>query len=350
MILYLYNKDREPITQIFKVAKFEWNRRLNDIDEATITMNTQNKSITPINFQEFNKVKIHDDKDNFVWWWIINWPSWNKNEVNIELLGFLHLLERKCLYQDYVFTNETVDDILNTVITNINNRWSWYEPQIELDCWITDTLSKEYDKGKTFLSLLKDLALEWYEFDFDGKTLKFKDNIWDDKTTWSNYLKLRYNIKDTRSNNINNYKIEKTAKNIENAILSKSAWDFYSDEDIESMSKFGRIEGQVFSYWDIQKTTEQALQERKNSITELEVTPSEQVEVNIGDVVDVYIDWWNDIHQISTTMKVKSKEFQYWNLNKEIIKLETNKQKTQNLLERFKSMNDEIRDLRNRTI
>lgn len=61
IVLYLYDKARNPLAQIFNINDFNCTLRLNDSDDATIVFPANDKAIEYSKFKEFNRVRITNE-------------------------------------------------------------------------------------------------------------------------------------------------------------------------------------------------------------------------------------------------------------------------------------------------
>ncbi len=255
------------------------------------------------------------------------------NKTKIILNDKIFLLKNKILYTDKSYSNTQIKSILIDVLDVINSR---YDTGILLSSNILDQVTKTYKKWQTFFDILKDLALNWYEFEVKNNILYFLNSIWEDKTIWTDFVEFSYDIQFPWSRTIDTAKLEYDSENIANAVISKDTWNI---EDNNSINEFWRHE-KYFISWD--KNT--LLSDRKDSIRELEITPLSYdfFVANLWDIVKVFIDAWNDIMYFDSNLKVIEKEFRSWELNKVKIKLSKWNIKTLNLIET-------IQDLKNRT-
>ena len=323
-------------TQLFEVNKLEIRQKLNDISSASFEVSNTATSNSYNNFKEFNEVliyKMENNEEKLIFDGIIRSVEADLHKIKIILNDKLFLLKNKILYTDKSYTNTQIKSILIDILDVINSR---YDTGITLNSDILDQVTKTYKKWQTFFDILKDLALNWYEFEVKNNVLSFLDSIWEDKTAWTNFVEFSYDINFPWSRTIDTAKLEYDSENLANAIISKDTWN---TEDSQSINDFWRLE-KYFISWD--KDT--LLSERKDSIRELEITPiaHDFFVANLWDTVKVFIDAWNDIMQFDSNLKIVEKEFRSWELNKVKIKLSKWNVRSLNLIET-------IADLKNRT-
>ena len=329
---HLWNKK----TQIFEINKLEIRQKLNDISSASFEVSNTAKTNSYSNFKEFNEIKIYKIENNdekLIFDWIIRSVEADLYKTKVILNDKIFLFKNKILYTDKSYTNTQIKSILIDVLDVINSR---YDTRITLSSDILDQVTKTYKKWQTFFDILKDLALNWYEFKIKNNILYFLNSIWEDKSSWVNFVEFSYDIQFPWSRTIDTARLEYDSENISNAVISKDTWN---SEDLPSINNFWRLE-KYFISWD--KDT--LLSDRKESIRELEITPvaHDFFVANLWDIVKVFIDAWNDIMQFDSNLKIVEKEFRSWELNKVKIKLSKWNVKTLNLIET-------IADLKNRT-
>jgi len=329
---HLWNKK----TQIFEINKLEIRQKLNDISSASFEVSNTAKTNSYSNFKEFNEVliyKIDQSEEKLIFDGIIRSVEADLYKTKVILNDKIFLFKNKILYTDKSYTNTQIKSILIDVLDVINSR---YDTRITLSSDILDQVTKTYKKWQTFFDILKDLALNWYEFKIKNNILYFLNSIWEDKSSWVNFVEFSYDIQFPWSRTIDTARLEYDSENISNAVISKDTWN---SEDLPSINNFWRLE-KYFISWD--KDT--LLSDRKESIRELEITPvaHDFFVANLWDIVKVFIDAWNDIMQFDSNLKIVEKEFRSWELNKVKIKLSKWNVKTLNLIET-------IADLKNRT-
>lgn len=335
-VIYINNHLWNSISQIFEVNNLEVKLKLNDISSASFEVSNLHKENSYTNFKEFNEVnvyKIEDNKEKLIFEWVVRSVEADLYKTKIVLNDKLFLLKNKILYTDKNYLNTSIKWILQDILNTINSR---YNARISLESNINTTITKSYKKWQTFFDILKDLSLNWYEFEIKNNILKFNNSIWEDRSSWSKFVEFSYDIKFPWSRTIDTAKIEYDSDNIAWALISKDTWETYDQISIET---FWRVE-KYFISWD----KNILLSERKESVRELEITPISYdfFVANLWDIVKVFIDAWNDIMFFDTNLKVIEKNYKSWELDKVTIKVNKWSLKTLNLIET-------IADLKNRT-
>lgn len=336
----IYIKDHlwNPITQIFEVSSLDIKLKLNDISSAVFTIPTWNINCKYENFKEFNRIiisKIEENIEKVMFDWVIRTITSDLNETKITLNCRNFLLKKKILYVDKTYTNQSITDVLQDIITHINSRDTWF---ITLNCDVVTTVTKSYKKKKNILDILKDLAWDTYEFNFTDNTLVFSNTIWQDKSIWSEIVLFEFDINTPESRTIRKAEIDYDSNNIANAII----WEDWDIESSESITNFWRIE-EWFNSWK----KADLLNDRKDSIRELNIEPMADsfFICNVWDIVKTYILTWSDMMYFNWWLKVIEKSFKYWSLNTINIKLNTWKVKSLNLLETISNLKSRVSNL-----
>ena len=335
-VIYINDHLWNEKTQMFEVNKLEIRQKLNDISSASFEVSNTAKTNSYSNFKEFNEVliyKIQNSDEKLIFDGIIRSVEADLYKTKVILNDKIFLLKNKILYTEKLYTNIQVKSILINILDVINSR---YDTKLILNSDILDQVTKTYKKWQTFFDILKDLALNWYEFEIKNNVLYFLNSIWEDKTSWANFVEFSYDIQFPWSRTIDTARLEYDSENITNAVISKDTWN---SEDLLSINNFWRLE-KYFISWD----KDALLLDRKESIRELEITPISYdfFVANLWDTVKVFIDAWNDIMYFNSNLKIVEKEFRSWELNKVKIKLSKWNVRTLNLIET-------IADLKNRT-
>jgi len=335
-VIYINDHLWNEKTQMFEVNKLEIRQKLNDISSASFEVSNTAKTNSYSNFKEFNEVliyKIQNSDEKLIFDGIIRSVEADLYKTKVILNDKIFLLKNKILYTEKLYTNIQVKSILIDILDVINSR---YDTKLILNSDILDQVTKTYKKWQTFFDILKDLALNWYEFEIKNNVLYFLNSIWEDKTSWANFVEFSYDIQFPWSRTIDTARLEYDSENITNAVISKDTWN---SEDLLSINNFWRLE-KYFISWD----KDALLLDRKESIRELEITPISYdfFVANLWDTVKVFIDAWNDIMYFNSNLKIVEKEFRSWELNKVKIKLSKWNVRTLNLIET-------IADLKNRT-
>lgn len=346
-IAYIYDKDNNLIAQVEEILDININNKLNDVSRASFGLYHTNPYCTRDYLKEYRRVKINLNKDNeekTMFDWVIRWFDADLTKTNIKLESFEHLFERKLLHQDYTFTDQSVDTILQTILDAINTR---YETNITLDCGITDLTTKEYKKAETFLKVLKDLAGNWYEFIVDDLVLKFKDTIWVDRSTGDDFVEYRFDKNEPDDRSIDSVTMSVDGKELANWVIWKSGSNYTEDDDATSIAEFWLLESSFTTSWDDTTTTTSFLDDHKESWSEFQVEAKTDdfFEAFLGDFVKIYIFIWNDIMFFDWSMKIVEKTYTWGDLPKITYKIAKTKIRSKDIVEQVSDIQERLKTL-----
>lgn len=328
-IVYVNDKNGNPITQIFTARDFSGTSKLSDFGTAEFSLDPSDKENNFTTLREFNEV-------------IITYKDWDTDEVE-KFRGYLktrrntskgtlvhcrtyeHLLERKKTNVDGNVTNQ-LKIIIQSLLDQVNGR---YNSGITLDCNVTDTYNLKYTKWESILSILKRIT-STYEFTMIGKVLVIAPSVWVDRSTWWDIVEYIRDINAPWYRTILDYEISRDADNIANAIQSKETF-FVSNSD--SINVYGRIE-ETITIWDGVDTDSQ-LVKRSEWLTKVSVTPTIWVYDNIWlwDIVKVKIDNGTEISRVTWVLKVYEKSRNSGSYEVSNIKLSSTKPFTLDILD-----------------
>jgi len=337
-IVYISDHLGNPITQLFNISEIDVKLKLNDISSASLSISTLDENCKYEYFKEFNRVKICKNVwiiEKTVFDWICRWVTTNITDTIIDLNCRNFLLKKKILFVDKIYTNQTISNILQDLINDINWRDTWF---INLNCDITEIVSRDYMKKKTLFDIIKDLAWTKYEFIFQDNNLIFTNTIWSDKSSWDNTVLFEFDINTPESRTIARAENSYDSDNIANSIISED-WEVL---DNDSITSFWEIE-----VWFSTGKKADLIIERKDSIRELDIEPtiSDFFICDLWDLVKVYINTWSDLMYYDSSLKVIEKNLKSWNLDTISIKLNTWKVKTLNLLETISNLKSRVSTL-----
>ncbi|HNG97712.1 MAG TPA: hypothetical protein PLW93_05560, partial [Candidatus Absconditabacterales bacterium] len=266
-----------------------------------------------------------------------------KNTV-IKIEDYLSFLDDKLLYTAINF-NGQVDVLLQTILDQINAR---EDTGIILECNVTDTISKQYAKGDSVLSVLKDLRENNYEFVIRNGVLIFKTTIGTDRTLINqDYREFMRDVNSPLDRTIRDAKMVMDIKQMCNCGMGKNGSSYATYEDIGSINEYGRIERCFTNNGNITQATQNYVNERNDSIREFDISPNvaDFFYCDLGDIVRVYINSGNDLMFYDGTLKVIEKSYTAGEMGKITFKLSQNKVKAQQLNEKIKELHTRVRSL-----
>lgn len=347
-IAYIYNQSGAIIAQVEEILDIEIQKKLNDISTASFALYQSNDYCKRDFLKEYRRVKLTQQIWNIektMFDWVIRWFDADLDKTTIKLESFEHLLSRRLLHQDFNFTSQTFDYILQTMLDHIN--WI-YQTNITLDCGITDLTTKDYKKAETFLKTLQDLAGNWYEFVVDDLVLKFKQTIWIDRTTiWDDFVEYRFDINEPDDRSIDKIKMTVDWKELASWVIWKS-WSNYSIlSDPTSIWEFWLVESSFTNSWDETNATQSYLDDHKESLSEFDVSAiaNDFFEADLWDLVAVYIYVWNDLMFYDGSMKVVQKRYTWGDLPKIDFTLWKTKVQSKDILEQIVDVQSRLKTL-----
>ncbi len=347
IIGYVYDRQENLIWQIFNVFWFECTLKLNDISAWELTVMNENMNNILNILKENNRIKVMENNNGkerlMIEWYIRGIEATLKNTV-IKIEDYLSFLDDKIIFSAINFTGQ-VKVLLQSILDQINAREN---TGLALDCNITATVTKQYSKGDTFLSILKDLRENDYEFIIKDHVLYFRDTIGVDRSLINNdYREFMRDVNSPLDRTIRDAKMIMDIKQMCNCCIGKDGDSYAYTEDISSIAEFWRIERSFTNNGNITQATQNYVDERKNSLREFDISPnvSDFFYCDLGDIVRVYINSWNDLMFYDGTLKVIEKSYTAWEMGKITFKLSKNQVKAPQLDEKLKEINARVRSL-----
>lgn len=221
-IVYLYDLSGNVIAQIDEVLDLDITRKINDVSTASFGLFHTNPYCSRSYIKEYRRVKITmvaENTEKTMFDGVIRGLDADLSKTTLRCESFEHYLERRLLGGDYSFTGQTIQNIIQGLLNNLN---SAYNSGITLDCSITTTTTKEYKRGESFLKVLKDLAGNGYEFIVQDKVLIFRETIGVDRSVGDGFVQYRYDVNEPDDRSINTVKMTNDGKELANGVLGKS--------------------------------------------------------------------------------------------------------------------------------
>jgi hypothetical protein len=344
-IAYIYDLNWDIIAQVEDILDLRILDKLNGVWTASFSLYHTNDYCTRTYIKKYRRVRLVMNKpweEKTMFDGVIRWSGWDLEKTTIQLETFEHLLDRRELHLEYIYTNETLDNIINELINHIN--WI-YDTWITVDCWITDVLTdKKYEIWTSILQVLQDLEKSWYEYIIENKVLKLKQTVWIDRSSWPDFIEYRYDINEPEDRSINTAWFTSDGKELATWVVGKSWTNYSIKEDATSKAEYWLIEETTVTSWDIENATDKYLQDHKQDIIEYNIwtTANDYFDANLWDLVKVYLFTGNDIMFFDWAMKVVEKEYIAWDLPDIKYKLSTTKVKTKDIIETIADMQNRI--------
>jgi len=344
IIVYIYDHQWNPLTQVFDVQRFECTQTLNSYDQSTFAFQSNHQDNSSVKLKNYNEIKITKIKNGIEYEYIhgiIHSVEATLTETVVKIRSFEWLFEKKIIASDKTYNNKTVDYIISELLWEINVR---YETGISLDCAITDTIDLSIKKWATFSSVLQELVKLWYQYRVIQKKLCIKEHIWIDRTVWSWFYQLKWNSTDPLERNISKATISTDAWQLSNAPFEKSIW---FQTDTVSINSYGRVEETITADGSPTVALHDTLTSKSSLIKIIDIDPKVKdfFAVNIWDLLSVDIHAGNDIMSYYGTVNVLQKTQDTRGVVKLLVSSST--VKVPSLLETIRNHEKSIKKLQN---
>lgn len=343
LIAYIYDKQRNLLTQIFDFTDFTASVKINNIGTASFTLSYDNVGCKYEYLKEFNKIEIADKNENIIFEGVIRWADTSLDGVKVVCATHEYYLKNRLILSSSPANyTGTISNLISTVLSNIN---AVENTGLTLDSDVTTTISgKTYQIGTSVYDVLTDLAWWGYEFKVKNRKILLKYNIGADKSIEANpdYTQLKYDATDHWEDTIAKATGSYDVDNMKNVVLETNTNSVVSDSS--SITDYGRIEG-TYTNSDALNATGY-LNERKASIKEFTVTPqtNDFFIADIGDTVAVYIYTGSDMMFYNGTMKVIGKKYSFTgDIEKVDLELSKSKVGTLSFDEFLRGLNERVR-------
>lgn len=356
-IIYLYNNTSpDPILQIFDALNLSMSIKLSDIGTAEFDVSVVKKdgsiheALMDVSYlKKGNPVKIGAFKDwveTIVFEWFISNVSHKALATHIICSDKLLIFEDRRILADVSY-NTGLSSILSGIFATIN---ATENTGISTSCSITTVTEKDYSAGTKVIDIIKDLASGGNQFALIWNVLYLEPFIWEDRSVGDDRVEFIYEYTQARSRTIEDFEFLSDIHNIKNAIYAKSSWGgIVSATDAPSITSYKRREEFISVNWDATTETSKYLAEHKDDTVEISIVPisKDYSLANVGDKVWVYIDRGDPGAQYEWSLVVQSKDYIDGDLPQITYTLSTSKIRTPTILEKIKSMADDIYTLKN---
>jgi len=331
--LYIYNKDWTLLWQTEGVNISDITKKINSISEWTFTLKLWNELLAPQFFLKSNIFEIFYMKDgvetSFIKWFVRK-KDISQNFAKIKIEDMWYILQRRYLREDKTYTTsqswQTIIEDIFTYINGISNT------TLSIDCDITETPTEavEFKRWTSVYKILQDIAENWYEFKVEWNVVHLKSSVGIDRTTNDEvFVEYIYDVDEPQWSNLDGVQIEDDANDFANGVIDKTnasqdVWsellfENYINEDVENADYIAEAKQYIWDY---------TLLVKNNDFTQ----------VNVGDLVKVYVYSWNKMLFYDGAMQVVEKGLQVSNLLQVSIKVSKNKIKVKDMFEQFKEL------------
>lgn len=359
-ILYIYDKTwTSIIAQVFDSINLSIILKLSDIWSAEFDIPVVKKdwsiheALQDISIlKKKNRIKIwffRDGIETIVFDGIIANITDSALATHVICEDRLHILkEDRKIIEDLSYTSKSISFIVSDIFSRINTTEDTW---LTVSCVISDVqLQKDYSAGQSVFDILQDLSEGWYQFGISWDIVYLDSFIWVDRSIGTDRVELLYEYNQARSRSIEDFSFSSDVRNIKNAIYAKNTWGtIISSTDSASITEYYRKEDFISVNWDVASETSKYLTEHKDDTIEISIIPTSRdfSLANVGDKVWVHIDRGDVRCQYDGTMIVQSKEFIDSDLPEVKYWFSTSKIRTPTILEKIKTMADDIKILKN---
>lgn len=384
-VIYIYDKNKNLLTQFFEISDLQITEKLNDVSTASFQIENkteiikyktkkrasffdlENKNFEENNWNAFNKFYV-DEQKNFLknyakykflkeWnivdiykiykFWeekrlfygLIKWVKSDLRTCEVRCVDFLYLLKKKCIFSSIKTKDffKSPKEILENIKNEINSRDNNFIKKI--NCTLNEPWAWEFKAGKSIFDILKDFASDLYEFKFENGEIFLIESIWKNKTSWKDIVFFEYDVFSPESSNIAKAEIEYDLDNIFNYFLTKD-WVWKSDESIANFWVLEKV--------DEKQKLEKLIEENAESLKEFKIEPtiSDFFFCNIWDTVKVEIDNWTEMMRFDGNLKVVEKTYKSWDLETVWFKLNSSKYRTKNIFETISDLKSDVKNLK----
>lgn len=341
-ICYVYERSGECIAQIEDLVGIEIEHEMSDISSASISIFHDNPYANRSILKKMNKVVIRQkiwSQEFEMFSGIIRGIQASLEIVKIVLNDELWILSRRLTHNAYEYRNERLEVILKRIWSDIN---AVAPLGLEFVCSAPDLVPKKsYGKKTTLLSILKDWKEKGYEFRLFGSKLVFWKKVGRDRTQGEFYKEYSYDTRTPDNNTILKASVLDDAQEIINGVGDEN--NIFSKYQ-ESIDEYGFLEESVSLEG---KSAEDFLQEAKNGtqVFEIEGKVDNFFEVEIWDIVKVFIHRNNDLMNYDGSMEVVEKKYVWGDLPKISYKFSSAKIWRLSFIKKLQKMEERIKKL-----
>jgi len=300
-IAYLKDKNDEIIWQIFDLNNLEVDVLINNISKCSFSIFHNNPYAKKNYLKEFQKVVIKKQSQNtekVVFSGYITKVSAYLQKVEIEISSEEIRLAKLFTNYDYNLSR-SIKDSLVEVISEINLRhWTSFV----LDSDVLDAIDFNFFRGESLFSLLKRLSWINYRFTLSWDTVIFKHILWSDRSFWTDFFEYSYSVDRPDFRNIDYIEVVYDFENYWNKFsLFHKDWVSEISESWDYV-----LENSLMQHFWNSSLGETMFELYKNPEIWYRILPltSDYFEVEIWDLVSVYVNVWSDLLKINSVLEV----------------------------------------------
>jgi len=314
-IAYIYDKQGKNIAQIFDIFNINLQEKLNDISTLNFSLYHDNRYSKRKILSEYNRVKINILYSGWKWektlieGYISNITSdLYKNTISVK--DYLWLFEKAILFEK---KNSYFQPrwFVHSLVGKINQNHNLDLQLVENELWTDASVVRYFSQWTSYLDIIRWLMNDSFEIKIKWKKIYIKKKVWEDKSSWPNFVEYRYNINEYWDRNIKSISVARNADFIVNdAKFTSSEWTCERSNQ-ESIEKYGRLQERVNMSWEDRDAPNDYIKKHSISSREFNIVPvsDDYFEAEIWDTIKVYVDVWNDLMFINEGFRVVEKNF-----------------------------------------
>ena len=285
--------------------------------KCTISLNVEWIKI----WQKVEVVEVNDEnEDKSLFTGFICSVTPTLDDLQLEAKATKSIMEKKLILSDKTFNNATLEYILSDLL----NEWfDTYAERWTVSNSLMWRLNKQFKKWDNLYQIFNEIseALKGV-WTIDGTQIIFKDVIWTDRTSWTNFFEVVYDKDEPLDNNLSSLKVRQLW-NISNVIFWKNSNSVISRTNQTSITEFWPLaELVVFREWDLATSTQAYVDARssKQTIYEVDVNTDDDV-LSLWDKIKLRIENVSSYININADVLINKKTttFNSW---QKVIKME----------------------------
>lgn len=316
--IYSWIFDTTPIDTIETYFNAEIKEDISWVSSLNMTVKNEVTGLKRLQKIEFFEIKDNQDIILFEWY-ISELKPW-LNNIEIEAKDFRQLFSKKLCIQNYSFTNETLDNIINTIVTDWNNAYweSWV-----VNTNLTGTISKDLKEWDNFYDIFYELSETFlWMWTIKWNEIFFWEIIWEDKSVWENFTEIIYNKNEPVENNLSEIS-RQNYSTIANIIFGTDGTTTTIKTNPTSIAEFwplaeyknfraGNLSDDTQKYLDI-KSQEQFIYDIMPDVNSIDVNLWDKIYLRIENVSEYLdIEWSVIVNTKNTSIVNGTKVIKIW--------------------------------------
>ena len=258
--------------------------------------------------------KYINQKDNLLFQWFISKPiPWLK-EMTLECKNQKSLMSQKIILENISFTNKTLKEIVDWVLSQWNTAY-WENWTSDIAEWWA-VFSKSFLEKDVFFNVFNELAKsQWFAWTIQDQKIVMKYIIWEDRSSWEDFMEIVYDNNEPQENNILDVKVDYFST-ISNVVIWSDSSGNTTLDDQASIAIYWPLASAFSSRdWNLDVETQQYLDDRKveQKMYTIDVEPL-TINPNIWDRIHLRIENVSDYSDIiwDVIVNKKTTDFTNW--------------------------------------